>query len=273
MSKLYSCFFRFICLKLFNLRNQILELFYTSECIVCYSDVGTRTLSVSNESNATPWIPLCSACQELIVLEEHKMCRFCAGSKYVKEPSPLKCNSCSKRKFLFQKVVALGKYEGILRYSILKMKNELTRNRSTVLARLLYEIRRMQLEELNVDLIIPVPMFRLRKFRRGVNSSELIAQELAIQMKVPICHNAVRRIRATQPQFFISTKERFLNVRNAFQINPKRRNALKDKRILLVDDILTSGATCNEISRILLEANVSAIFIAVLARAEGRPKY
>lgn len=273
MLKLHSFFFRFICLKLFNLRDQILELFYTSECIVCHSDVGTRTLPVSNGSTAIPWLPLCSECQEMIIVKENKMCRFCGGSKYVKEPSPLKCRSCSNRKFLFQKIVTLGKYEGILRYSILKMKNELSGNSSTVLARLLYEIRRKQLEELNVDLIIPVPMFRLRKVRRGVNSSELIAQELAIQMNVPICYKAVRRIRATQPQSFISTKERFLNVLNAFQINPKRRNALKEKRILLVDDILTSGATCNEISRILLEANVSAIFIAVLARAEGRAKY
>ena len=111
------------------------------------------------------------------------------------------------------------------------------------------------------DLIIPTPMHWLRHLRRGHNHSELLAQHYAKHLRLPLTH-AVKRSKPTPPQQTLNAQQRKQNLRGAFSVS----NQVKDKRIALVDDVMTTGATATEISRCLLRAGASEVHIWCLAR-------
>jgi ComF family protein len=122
-----------------------------------------------------------------------------------------------------------------------------------------------QLLEAAIDLLIPVPMHWRRRMAHGTNSAMLLAEALARPLRVPVNTRMLRRRRNTQPQFSLSTRERRENVRGAFVIRgtfPKAK-----PHVLLVDDIMTSGATANEAARMLRRAGARRITVIVAARA------
>jgi len=194
-------------------------------------------------------------------------------------------------KFRFKRVIALGEYETDLRLLVLRMKTDRTGILAVSAARLLAVSRRSDLENVQADYVVSVPMYRVRREDRGVNSPDTIAEELARQLNVPFARHLVRRVRRTDLQYTLSVQARTENVRGAFAlrhpnlwekiINSKwsrERSAaqssyLSGKNILLVDDILTTGATCNEAAKVLLAAGAQSVTVAVLARAEGKNDY
>jgi len=128
------------------------------------------------------------------------------------------------------------------------------------------------------DFIVPVPMHYARRIVRGVNNPEFLAEELGRRLKIPVLSNLVRRMRSTNVQFELTPKQRALNVKDAFRLKPdlwKRLcrtspgKILTGKKVLLVDDILTTGATVNEISQLLLANGAASVDVCVFARAAG----
>lgn len=118
-----------------------------------------------------------------------------------------------------------------------------------------------------IDLILPVPLHARRLKKRGYNQSDYFAQGLSEEMDVPWSSNLIIRSLATVTQTKKSRMERFANVEHAFEL-PKPE-ALKGKHILLVDDVLTTGATLEAVGLKLLEAGISKLSIATLAMAEN----
>ncbi len=116
------------------------------------------------------------------------------------------------------------------------------------------------------DLICPMPLHTRRRLERGYNQSAVIAQTVARRLNVPHAH-AVKRVRATQQQARLGGSERQQNVTGAFRAEP-----LGGERVLLIDDVMTSGATLTECSLALLEAGASGVYIAVVARAPRSSK-
>jgi len=112
------------------------------------------------------------------------------------------------------------------------------------------------------DLIVPVPLSKSRMRERGYNQAELLARELSSLLSVHDDATALFRTRKTKPQVDMTTAERIENQKGAF----KTTADLTDKRILLVDDVLTSGATANECARVLREAGATHVEVAVIAR-------
>jgi ComF family protein len=103
--------------------------------------------------------------------------------------------------------------------------------------------------------------------RQGVNNPELLAERLGRRLGVPVINRSLVRRRHTPTQAGLSPRERHLNVRGAFAVRRPRR--VVGRRILLVDDVMTTGATCNEATRCLLEAGAADVSVATLARASG----
>ena len=117
----------------------------------------------------------------------------------------------------------------------------------------------------NYDIIIPVPMEKMKKIKRGYNQTELITNLLKKYWKdIEINENLLMKNKDTQTQSTLRLKERHENVKNAFEIGNK--NKLKNKNVILFDDIYTTGATANEISRILKNIGVNKILVFVLAK-------
>jgi ComF family protein len=175
-------------------------------------------------------------------------------------------------------VIVLGEYEHDLRLAVLRMKTDRTGILAISAAKALAMYRRADLKDAEVDYIVPVPMHRLRRKDRGVNAPDLIAEELGRHMKIPVFRHRVRRIRQTDLQYTLSRKARTENVTGAFALRPlnlcerlhhSAGSPLSGKNVLLVDDIFTTGSTCNEVTKVLLASGARSVTVAVLARAEG----
>jgi len=133
--------------------------------------------------------------------------------------------------------------------------------------RYLGEERSEKLAAVGADVVIPVPMHWTRRLQRGTNSADILAGCLRAKLGVPVWRRRVVRRRKTLPQADLKPRERFRNVRGAFSV--RRARAFQGRRILLVDDILTTGATCSEISGVLKKAGAELVSAVVVARAQG----
>jgi ComF family protein len=118
----------------------------------------------------------------------------------------------------------------------------------------------------DADLIAPVPLHRLRLLYRRYNQSALLAQAIGAASGVAVAHDLLLRKRHTPSQGRLSVAERERNVRGAIAVRGRRAAALRDKRVLLVDDVLTSGATAGACARALLRAGARAVDVLTLAR-------
>lgn len=119
-----------------------------------------------------------------------------------------------------------------------------------------------------IDLIVPVPLDRHRLRRRGFNQSELVAAELSCASGVPLDASVLRRSRRTETQTGLSHAQRRLNVRGAFVL--RRSDSLSGKRIALVDDVITTGATAAACAAVLKSAGAEHVAVIALARARRR---
>lgn len=115
------------------------------------------------------------------------------------------------------------------------------------------------------DVIIPVPLHRTRLRERGFNQAVLMGVVLAREWRLPLLRDTLRRVRPTAAQVTLSAQERHSNVRGAFAVTDPARIA--GKRVLLVDDVSTTGSTVAECSRVLKGAGAGAVFVATVARA------
>jgi ComF family protein len=117
------------------------------------------------------------------------------------------------------------------------------------------------------DLIVPVPMHWSRRWSRGVNQAGLLAESLARVLNVPCHHRVLVCRRRVRKQGTLGPAERRRNVRGAFGV--AIGYAIQGRRLLLVDDVLTTGATANEAARVLRQAGAASVEVAVVARATG----
>jgi ComF family protein len=117
----------------------------------------------------------------------------------------------------------------------------------------------------NIDLIIPVPLHKLKKISRGYNQSFYVAKGIASVTGKPVDQKSIKRIKNTLTQTMMNLPEREANIKGAFKL---RKSKLAGKRILLVDDVITTGSTLNECSRILLEGGAEKVFAVSPAIAD-----
>jgi ComF family protein len=135
------------------------------------------------------------------------------------------------------------------------------------MGRLFAARRGRELAEFEADLIVPIPLFWMRRLRVQTNSAEIVAECLGRYLGVAVRRRLLVRSRNTLPQKGLKPRARFRNVRSAFTVRSGCR--LEGSRVLLVDDTLTTGATCSEASRTLKQAGAATVAVAVIARAHG----
>jgi ComF family protein len=175
---------------------------------------------------------------------------------------------CKDPPLLFDTVVTIGGYRDNLREAILRMKHPRHENLALALGRLFGQKRFSELDELEAEMIVPVPMYWKRRLRRGTNSAEFLARCLGRKLGLPVRRRLLVRCKNTEPQSELSPIKRFSNMRGAFRVRLAQR--LRGARVLLVDDVLTTGATCSEAAAALKKAGAAMVAVAVVARAQGR---
>jgi len=213
--------------------------------------------------------PLCPTCLERLAPISWPGCRRCGGHTSGFNLQRDRCPQCENVRLWFDAATALGSYHAGLNELILRMKRPASDAVSVALGRFLARRRRDWLLEHPADLIVPIPMFWARRFRRGTNSPEILAGCLAKSLGIPIRRRLLVRRRNTAPQMDLPPSRRFQNMRGAFRARPS--GALKNARVLLVDDVLTTGATASEAAKVLKQAGAAWVGVIVVARAQGRP--
>lgn len=210
--------------------------------------------------------PVCAGC--LADLEDWQgaiLCRGCQQS--VNEPSALDgrgyCGSCRREPPAFSCAWSSGPYDGSLRRLIHLLKYDGVRPLAGVMAaRLETGFHALG----GADLIVPAPLHWRRGFKRGFNQSALIARSLGRRLGVRCERRLLVRVRATPSQAGLSRPERRRNLRGAFRV--RRSESVQEKTVLLVDDVMTTGATLNACAKALERAGAKEVRALVVARAQ-----
>jgi ComF family protein len=227
-----------------------------------------RCLHCDDDLTSMSDLSLCLKCIQLIAPELPECCRRCGAILPEGADPSDRCPSCQDYPLKFDAVFPLGQYDGPLRDVVLKTKRLSAEALSIAVGQLLAARLRDKIVQFRPDAIVPIPMHWIRRLRRGVNSPELIAECLGRTLTIPVLRTLARR-RYTSPQKDLLPRQRFRNVRGAFAVRRIQGRRLQDARVLLVDDILTTGATCSEAAKLLKQAGAAAVAVAVVARAEG----
>ncbi len=240
-----------------TLGRGLLNLALPPRCLRCDTDLSPEAE-----------ISLCLKCIQTIAPELGPCCDRC-GAPVPEDFLPTQsCPACKDFSLKFDAVFPLGRYEGALRELVLKTKRLSSEAVSLAIGRLLAQRLGEKLAWFRPDAVLPIPMHWGKRFVRGVNSPELLADCLGRKLGVPVVRSLVR-CRYTGPQKDLLPRERFRNVRGAFRLRRSDRRRWQDARLLLVDDILTTGATCSEAARLLKQSGATAVAVAVVARADG----
>lgn len=212
---------------------------------------------------------LCESCRKEMTPASGPRCDLCGGtvSEFGGEGDDSGCGHCRDFRLHFDTVLPLGSYKGQLRSAVLRMKRSQDEPLAAAMAELLWSQIGPRLANWRPDVVVPVPMFWLRRWVRGTNSPEIVSASLAKKLQSPVSLKGLIRKRNTKPQGTLPPGHRFQNVRDAIGLSPSF--AWNDARVLLVDDILTTGATCSEAARVLKKAGAAAVAVTVVARAHG----
>jgi len=175
-----------------------------------------------------------------------------------------RCGACRAAPPSFDHARAIGRYEGPLRQAIHLFKYRGKLGLQQPLLQLAIEHFDAHFPGISCDAIIPVPLHRERFMQREFNQAMVLAKGLAHYLKVPVLERALVRVRSTRPQVELSGSERRENVKQAFAVTDVA--ALEGKQVLVVDDVLTTGATLGEVARTLKVAGATRVDVFALAR-------
>lgn len=220
--------------------------------------------------------PKCLLCK-IDVSKDHTFCRNCflklnfitigcekCGRQFFEDYGPYNkvCYVCKARKYFFEKARSILVYDQYSKPLIHDYKFRNRRNYKVLLTKLLNIITQDLLSK--IDLITCVPVHYFRLLTRGYNQSAFLARMLALHNRVAFDVNLLKKTRYTKSQHKIDNRaERLRNLNNVFKV---RNNAkIENKNILLVDDVMTTGATVNECAKTLMKNGVKKVFVVTVA--------
>lgn len=228
-----------------DLYTGVLDLIYPPFCVVCRK-AGNHYL--------------CPECIEKIDLIEPPYCRKCGTptESYL-------CSECRDNEFVFEFSRSTGIFEGTLRTAIHTLKYDFHLALADPLADLMVRCFPSTHLAGKIDMVVPVPIHHSRKTERGFNQAEELARRLCKKVSLPIETRALVKSRPTKHQVDLPYEQRALNVTGAFVV--KNRDLIQGKRILLIDDVFTTGSTLNEAAKALKNAGSAEIYAYTLARS------
>ena len=235
--------------KLRKTKDWMLNLVFPKQvkCLVC-----GRDLQEISE------IEFCASCLSEMEEITDKCCEKC-GCKLIAEEKL--CLNCQSKERYFDIGRSCYVFDGSVRHLIHQLKF----GNKPYIARAFAPMLRDKLKELNwdYDVIIPVPLFPKHKKERGYNQSEMLARELLKDVDKPLNTTALIKIKDTSKQLTLGYSDRLSNLDGAFKVEDKE--SIKGKDILLIDDVMTTGATANACSEALRKANVRSIKVLTVA--------
>ena len=240
--------------------DAVVSVFFPAGCRICEKLLtGARR------------IPICQECLSSFEAPQEKKCEICgqAIGWATVEGERLVCRACQQKTYAFERARSYGIYEGPLVDAILLLKWERIDPLGRWFAQRLEGVVRQEPELMAADIVVPVPLHRDREHQRGYNQARLISEPLARILGVPHRALLLMRMRPRPNKQVLSSKERWESVRGAFATRPGTQ--VDSKRVLLVDDVMTTGATLDACARTLLESGAKSVLGLTVARAARTP--
>lgn len=262
--------------KLLQARDLVYEIVFPTHCIIC-DDLMEQGQGQIHRNCKNMLFPVCGAvcmhCGRPVASEKEEFCYDCSRKETA-------CNLQAKGTFRQGKSLYL--YRGEIKQTMYRFKYGNKREYASYFAGQTVEKYGRWLEKIGVDAIIPVPMYKKKEKRRGYNQAAVFARALteAIRVsentgpdaenksrKIPVYDpGAVLRVRNTRPMKELNDIERKNNLENAFQTT---ENIVKYRKVLLVDDIYTTGSTADAVSKELLAAGVQEVYFLSICIGKG----
>lgn len=233
----------------------LLDLLFPPRCVAC----------------GEPGAEFCAGCASRVHQPPQPRCARCDSPLPAGGPPGARCHPCLDGAYApaLDRITVAAVYEEPLRSAVHALKYKQRRRMAVPLADLARAA--WQASGLEVDIIIPMALHSSRERQRGYNQVELLARRLTRAIGAPTRGGLLIRTRATTSQTRLTWDERRSNVAGAFSLAPGAASALAGQRVLLLDDIITSGATVNAAASALRAANPTAVYALAVARPEAHP--
>jgi len=205
----------------------------------------------------------CNNCYDGFSFIKKPICEKCGFSFQTKEGADHLCGQCIKSKPFFDKARSIGKYDGTLRKAIHGFKYNEKSLLSEPLSQILAAVGKEILETENYDTIIPVPLHSKRLRQRGFNQAQVLAKKAGEIWGIRVDTRSLERKKWAPPQTLLTRKERHKNIKGTFYCRPER---IRDKNLLLIDDVYTSGSTVSECAKVLKKNGALKVDVLTLAR-------
>lgn len=229
--------------------NLLLNFLFPPKCIFCNTFVNDYNYKV------------CEECEDKLPYNASKRCRVC-DVPIDQAYGEFLCARCRKTKRPFLAACAPFVYKGEVRGAILKYKFYGRKSFAKTFSSFMYES--ILSRNFEADVVTFVPLHFLRQGQRGFNQSRLLAEHLSERLKLPLA-NSLKKIKNTKPMSKEKFRQRAQMARGAYQIRRGAEDEIRGKRVLIIDDVLTTGETISECARVLRKAGAKCVFAAAIA--------
>ncbi|MDD5587120.1 MAG: ComF family protein [Alphaproteobacteria bacterium] len=234
--------------------QSLLDFLLPPLCLNCHEEVGGHQ-------------SLCPACWKAVQFISPPCCSCCGAPFDVPVEEGTLCGECLAFPPVYNRARSAMIYDDASKRLVLSLKHG--DRLHPVPAMAAWMQRAAEAFWPAADVIVPVPLHRWRLFARRYNQAALLAGTLGRIVKKPLGVDALTRVRATPSQGRMNREQRKKNMAGAIKLNPRYTGKIKGKNIVLVDDVLTTGATVNECARVLLAGGASSVDVLTLMRTRG----
>ncbi|MBI4982691.1 MAG: ComF family protein [Candidatus Omnitrophica bacterium] len=242
-----------------NIITGLTDLIYPKTCLACKTKITTKETKAKAMSDF-----ICSNCRNDIKVNLPPFCLSCGRQLDKRGFSKNTCSQCQRKIFHFDRALSPCTYTGTIKELIHEFKYKNKEYLAGELSKLMINfIKEYRLPIEYIDFIIPIPLHQTRLREREFNQADLLSKHIATEFNKDILPDAIYRARFTNTQTELDHDKRINNVKGCFSLTGKRN--LKGRNIMLIDDVLTSGATSSEASRCLKEAGANVVFVLTLA--------
>lgn len=235
-----------------TLQEQLLGLLYPKRCPVCHDVAAPKGELV------------CQKCRKKLPYIQEPCCKKCG--KEIQREEQEYCYDCQKTEHIFTEGRAAFTYDKVMQESVAAFKYKGRQEYADFYGQELARLYGEQIKRWQAEVLVPVPIHKSRYRERGYNQAALLARQVARYTGLPVEENLLLRVRKTAAQKALSTKERTKNLQDAFQL---AKNVVQYKRIILVDDIYTTGSTADACAKTLKEGAAEQVYLLCLCIGSG----
>ncbi len=234
--------------------QNLIGLVFPARCFLCEAPLDPKRPT-----------PLCLEHATEMVRIERPVCSKCGRKLFGESVEALVCAECRSGRTYYDAGYSAYLFDGPIRELIHQFKYRKRRYLKYFLANQLVDYLQEFADLARYEAIVAVPLHWIGYWKRGFNQAIELAKPLSSHLGIPVVRIALKRVRYTRRQVGLSRPERRVNIKNAFRVT--RTSKVAGRNILLIDDVITTGATLNECARVLKQAGASTVTIVTLAQA------